>query len=160
MVNVVSFSEAGGHPANEDAYDVRQHPSDPACWLCFLADGQGGRAGGGQAAQIACNAAAEAALRQQPRKLAGLATWDAIFREADEMVCAAPGAGFTTLLGFCLAGGTLVGASSGDSAVLVVSEGEPPKELTAGQVKNPPVGSGAALFVAFAARLAGAWLAL
>jgi serine/threonine protein phosphatase PrpC len=46
MVSVITFSEAGGHPVNEDAFAVERHPADSECWLCFVADGQGGRAGG------------------------------------------------------------------------------------------------------------------
>ncbi len=46
MIRVSSFSEIGGDDAvNEDVFDVSRHPADPDCWLCFLADGQGGRAG-------------------------------------------------------------------------------------------------------------------
>ena len=38
---VLSFSEIGGdHAVNEDVFEVRSHPADPACWLCFLADAQ------------------------------------------------------------------------------------------------------------------------
>ena len=42
----LSFSEAGGHCSNEDAFAIKQHPLDSHLWLCFVADGQGGRAGG------------------------------------------------------------------------------------------------------------------
>ncbi len=40
MVNVLSFSEVGGHAVNEDAFAVERHPADDTCWLCCLADGQ------------------------------------------------------------------------------------------------------------------------
>jgi serine/threonine protein phosphatase PrpC len=65
MIVVTSFSGAGGHPNNEDAFVVLPHPSGPDRWLCFLADGQGGRASGAEAARLACGAAAEAAVRER-----------------------------------------------------------------------------------------------
>jgi hypothetical protein len=160
MVGVTSFSEAGGHPINEDAFEVRRHPSDPECWLCFLADGQGGRAGGMAAAQLACRAAAEDTLRHPPRALAKPAVWDAILRQADRAVLADSEAGFTTLLGFCISDGFLTGASSGDSAILAVSGGDAAREITTGQLKNPPVGSGGARFVPFSVPLVGPWTVL
>ena len=160
MIDVLSFSEAGGHPVNEDAFVVHLHPSGSDCWLCFLADGQGGRSGGANAAKIACSVAAGTASRQSPRALAQPSSWADILHESDQAVLQEPDAGFTTLLGFCIAGDSLVGASSGDGAVLAVSAGAPAVDLTRGQCKNPPVGSGAARFVPFSARLVAPWSAL
>jgi hypothetical protein len=54
----------------------------------------------------------------------------------------------------------VVGASSGDSAAIALSAGEPARELTQGQHKNPPVGSGAATFASFSARLKVPWIIL
>jgi PPM family protein phosphatase len=130
MINVTSFSEAGGHPENEDAFVVSCHPSGSDSWLCFLADGQGGRAGGADASRIACRIAADAALNESPNVLANPALWTAILRQADRAAAADSKAGFTTLLGFFIANGTLTGASSGDSAALALSKGEPARELT------------------------------
>src|SRR5688500_20338207 len=65
MVQAFALSEAGGHPVNEDAYAVRQHASDPDCWICVLADGQCGQCGGGHALQLACEMVMELA-EQQP----------------------------------------------------------------------------------------------
>jgi serine/threonine protein phosphatase PrpC len=161
MNSVITFSEAGiGHKGNEDAADGRCHPTDEACYLCTLADGQGGQAGGAAAAKVACQTAMAAAIRFPPKKLAGPATWLTALRSADEAVNAAPDAGYTTLVGFCLAGEHLCGASNGDSAVLVVAAGGRVEELTRHQAKNPPVGSGFATFVAFAARLVKPWVVL
>jgi serine/threonine protein phosphatase PrpC len=160
MVSVASFSEAGGHAVNEDAFVVQRHPSGPDRWLCFLADGQGGSAGGAEAARLACHTAAEAALRQPLGELAGPAAWRVILQEADRAVLADPEAGLTTLLGFCISDGFLAGASSGDSAVFALSAGERVENLTVNQRKNPPVGSGGAKFVPFATRLVGRWSVL
>src|SRR5947207_4476642 len=105
MVSIVSLSGAGGHPVKENAFAVDRHPADPDCWLCFLADGQGGRSGGARAAQLACRTAA-AVLHREPRgSLIAPLHWALLLRQADEAVCADPEAGFTTLVGFCLAGG-------------------------------------------------------
>jgi hypothetical protein len=80
-------------------------------------------------------------------------------RQADVAVAADSGAGFTTLVGLCVYQGRVVGASSGDSAALVISGGKA-RELTAGQQKNPPVGSGAAVAVPFATGAAEPWRVL
>jgi PPM family protein phosphatase len=161
MLTVLSFSEAGGHAVNEDAFAVERHPDDADCWLCFLADGQGGQPGGARASQLACRTAVETSMRTPRWKLAAPSTWALLLRTADEAVCAEPDAGFTMLVGFSVtAGGTLAGASCGDSAVLVAVPGERPREVTAGQFKNPPVGSGAAQFVPFGAALASPWAVL
>jgi PPM family protein phosphatase len=160
MVRFLSFTEAGGHPKNEDAFEVQCHPSDPACWLCFLADGQGGQAGGAPAARLACRTGMEAACLQRPDRLRDVAAWPALLRRADNAVRADSAAGYCTLLGFCIWAGALAGASAGDSAVLAVTGDGAPRELTAGQAKNPPVGSGAAQFLPFAAKLSSPWAVL
>jgi PPM family protein phosphatase len=128
--------------------------------LCFLADGQGGRSGGADAARIACGTAAELAIQRPPHALSQPASWPGILREADRAVLANPNAGFTTLLGFCIAKNLLVGASSGDSAVMAFSDHQPPLDVTRAQIKNPPVGSGAAELAPFFVPLAGPWLVL
>src|SRR5436190_13407342 len=98
MVSVLSFSEAGGHPANEDAFVVERHPADQECWVCFLADGQGGRAGGARAAQVACRAGVAAALRQPRGRLTDPAARVELLRRADGAVAADVEAGLTTLV--------------------------------------------------------------
>jgi hypothetical protein len=157
MISVLSFSEAGGHPTNEDAFAIECHPDDSDGRLCFLADGQGGRAGGARAARLACRTAIEVALGQPRGKLAAPSAWVALLRRADEAVCADREAGLTTLLGLGVAGDRLVGASCGDSSVLAMSAGATFREVTASQAKNPPVGSGMASFTSFALALATPW---
>jgi serine/threonine protein phosphatase PrpC len=130
MVSALSFSEAGGHPANEDACAVRQHPAAADCWLCLLADGQGGQAGGARAARLACDTALALALEQPPERLADGPTWAAILGRADAAVCADDAAGYTTLVGLCATAGRVAGASCGDSAALLVC-GVRPRQLTA-----------------------------
>jgi serine/threonine protein phosphatase PrpC len=159
MVSVLSFSEAGGHPLNEDSFIVVPHSLDPDCWLCFLADGQGGQPGGGPAAELACRSAHAAAERCPPDRLLDPAAWPGILRRADLAVEAHPAAGYTTLVGLGIFAGCVAGASSGDSAALLISGGKA-HELTAGQRKNPPVGSGAAVALPFAAGVQPPWLVL
>ncbi len=144
MVRFESYSEAGGHPINEDAFLVAPHPADPDCWLCCLADGQGGHAGGQRAAQLACRVVLDAALRLAPRRLTEPFAWMSSLKEADAKVAADPEAGFTTLIGLGIVGGALWGASSGDSKALATGSGGV-RELTARTVDNGEgVGAGAA----------------
>ena len=95
MIGVQSYSEVGGHRLNEDAFCVQCHPLDSDCWLCLVADGQGGQAGGGPAAQLACQAALGAALGCLPAALIEPSTWSSILRHADAAVAADSMAGFT-----------------------------------------------------------------
>jgi hypothetical protein len=161
MIQVFSQTEVGGHAHNEDAFDMRPHPSDPDCLLCVLADGQGGCAGGGRAAQLACRVCIEAASVHQPAVLAMRPdAWETILRQADAAVASDPEAGFTTLIAFCIQKDAICGASNGDSGVYAVSAGEPSGILTARQHKDPPIGCGGARPVGFAASLKRPWTVL
>src|ERR1700722_17410875 len=119
MVRVFSISEAGGHAENEDAFIVEQHPADWKCWICTLADGQGGRAGGGRAARIATQLVPELAKKEPPSFLVDIRLWERMLRGADAVVAKDSIAGFTTLIGFCLLNDRIIGASNGDSAVAI-----------------------------------------
>jgi serine/threonine protein phosphatase PrpC len=154
-----TFTEAGGHPLNEDAFLTRTHPTATDCQLVFLADGQGGRAGGARAALLACNFAARVACEHAPAELADSTVWQDLLSRADSAVAADPAAGFTTLIGFAVRDGYFVGASCGDSAVFVVS-GPTAAEPTGRQFKNPPVGSGEADFIPFEMGLVRPWRVL
>jgi len=156
MVGVHSCSEAGGHRLNEDAFRVQAHPLAPDSWLCFVADGQGGHAGGGRAAQLACQAAVGVARRCRPEALIDPSVWSNILRQADVAVAADSQAGLTTLVGLAVHRDHVAGVSSGDSATLLVCDGKP-TELTAAQHKNPPVGSGAAVPAPFVAAATEPW---
>jgi hypothetical protein len=162
MIRVLTFSEPGGHSVNEDAFIAQAHPWDrePRCWICLLADGQGGRAGGARAAQLACQVGLEAALRLSPFSLANPSPWPDLLQQADQAVAADRAAGFTTLVGLCVTDTWVCGASCGDSAVLALCGTDPPREVTRHQAKNPPVGSGEAPFVPFALGLAFPWRVL
>jgi hypothetical protein len=160
MIQVFSHSEAGGHPDNEDAFLVQPHPRDPGCWLCAVADGQGGRAGGAAAAREACRLCVEAASALAPERLFLPSTWTKLLCAVDAGVARHAGAGFTTLVAFCLNETAVCGASCGDSAALLLGAGHPEVILTRHQQRNPPVGSGGAVFVPFGARLTMPWRVL
>jgi hypothetical protein len=160
MISVTTFSEAGGHPVNEDAFTVQRHPADLNCWICCIADGQGGRAGGRQAAQLACRTAVESAISTSPAKLSNPFTWTSLLRKADQTVRDDTEAGFTTLIGFCVGPGDLAGASCGDSAVALFDCNQRLHDVTANQLKNPPVGSGTAPFQPFGTLLSATWRVL
>jgi serine/threonine protein phosphatase PrpC len=156
MLRVSAFTEAGGHPVNEDAVVARPHPLDPNAWVVCLADGQGGRAGGARAARVAVDTLADRAAQHPPPDLTDRNLFRELLTAADAAVAADPGAGFTTLVGLVAWDGGVSGGSCGDSAALLV-DSDGPAVLTAHQFKNPPVGSGEALFVPFAVEIARPW---
>jgi serine/threonine protein phosphatase PrpC len=157
MIRTFSFSEAGGHPLNEDAFVLQPLTNEPDAWLVCLADGQGGRAGGGRAAQLAGQTIAASFAPHFAPGLDESDAWVELLSRVDEVVTADAVAGFTTLIALSVRGNVIAGASSGDSAVLAVCGSGKIVELTAHQFKNPPVGSGEALFIPFEARLVRPW---
>jgi hypothetical protein len=60
MPTVFTFSEAGGHPHNEDSFGGRPHPDDERVLVCAIADGVGGQPKGGPAARLAVRTALDA----------------------------------------------------------------------------------------------------
>jgi hypothetical protein len=157
---VVQESRQGDHRANEDAYLVRTHPGRADGLLVAVADGQGGRAGGGPAARRACEASVAAAVEVPFEELLKPGTWPGLLRRADDAVAADPEAGFTTLVAFALSREALCGGSCGDSAALAATGEKAPQILTSRQHKDPPVGCGGAVFVPFAVRLIRPWTVL
>ncbi|HEV3438576.1 MAG TPA: SpoIIE family protein phosphatase [Gemmata sp.] len=157
MIQTFSFSEAGGHPINEDAFVLHPFLNEAEGWLVCLADGQGGRAGGGPAAQLACRTVADHVAATSGAGLDKPDSWVEILTRADQAVAADPTAGFTTLVDLSVQNDCVTGASCGDSAVLVVCGSGSIVELTSQQFKNPPVGFGDATFVPFTAKLVRPW---
>lgn len=161
MSNIHSLihSEAGEGHANEDVALVLPHPDDAGVLLCALADGQGGQAGGADAARVAAEESLRAASSFPAKELFGAAPWYAVVGAADEAVCEDDAAGYCTLVSLGVSDGGVWGASCGDSGALLVSGGRD-LLLTENQRKNPPVGSSAAHPVAFSARLHPGWTLL
>jgi serine/threonine protein phosphatase PrpC len=160
MIRVTGHSEPGGHPDNQDAYAFQPHPQDPDCLLAVVADGQGGRAGGARAARLGCNAVLVAAALTPPGLLAAPDTWPELLQRADGAVASDAEAGFTTLVGLAVRAGRVAGASCGDSGAALLRSGAASLVLTARQWKDPPVGSGSAVCVPFAAALTPPWTLL
>ena len=151
-----TFTAPGHSHQNEDVVEVRAHPQDESVLLCSLADGQGGQFGGGAAARVAVEKTLETACNFPVEKLRAAASWRDVFRAADAAVSGNGNAGYTTLIGFCVTRDFLCGASCGDSALLLLN-GAQFSWPTEKQKKNPPVGSGGALPVAFSAKLQRDW---
>src|SRR5450631_2535571 len=129
-MEIFSFSKAGGHIENQDAFKEGLHPHDSSIHLCAIADGQGGRAGGAEAARLACKIALERASMSSPKQLVLPWSWQNAFGAADQAVCDNAEAGFTTLVALCLTESHVIGASNGDSAAILFNSGEKPTVLT------------------------------
>ncbi len=156
MFHIHTFTEAGGHPVNEDSFGVRPHPADGSVLLVALADGMGGQPGGGPASALAVRAAFDSAALISSMVLMDRG-WTATLLAVDGVVRADKEAGFTTLIGLSIRGNEVSGASCGDSAVLAIDGQGRLHELTRDQWKDPPVGSGETFFIPFAAELAPPW---
>jgi PPM family protein phosphatase len=156
---IYTFTEAGDGHANEDAIAHRPHPTTDNFALCALADGQGGRSGGGMAAQAAVLLALDAACAVKPEALLSPLKWLDVCNTADKGVAAKPDAGYCALVALVAADEWVVGASSGDSAAVLILDNSA-VILTDRQHKNPPLGSGAAKFEAFSAKPGMGWRVL
>ena len=153
MIRTSTFSDAGGHATNEDAFLANPLVGDEEGKFVCLADGQGGRSGGAKAARLACDSAGLLFyIFKRP--------WANLLEGADRAVAENKDAGLTTLVGFDVSADHIQGASCSDSAVLAVCGSGAVAELTQHQHKNPPVGSGNAVFVPFAMRLVRPWKVL
>ena len=160
MIAHFCWTEPGGHDENQDSAAVQAVEGDALAFLCAIADGQGGQTGAALASAIACKSCLETTSSYRLNQLLSPSNWPDILSESDRAVAAAEGAGYTTLAAFCLTENALCGSSSGDSAVLLLNANQSPLILTSNQEKNPPVGSGGATFVPFAARLIYPWTVL
>src|SRR5262249_41812398 len=159
MIDVYSYTESGEHHENEDAFAVDAHPLDRDCLLGVLADGQGGQPGGRSAARAACRLWWEIAGCETPQQLFHGGMFDHTIHLVDRELCEDNSGGFTTLVGWAVWRGHLIGASVGDSALMLIQH-DRSQVLTEHQFKNPPLGSGAAEAVEFGATLTAPWTLL
>lgn len=109
--------------------------------LLVIADGVGGRSGGGVAAQLAVDLVCDHqyGVRSEPTHWSGLLSY------IDGLVSDDPDAGETTLLVVDIGPTEVTGASVGDSQAFIFAATEPLSgELTQYQQRKPFVGSGAA----------------
>jgi hypothetical protein len=159
-IRFFSYSEPGDKPENEDALVTFCHPQNREIYVGAVADGQGGRAGGRQAAKLACQKFRECSSTVSGDRLLAPDVWEDILAKVDRAVADDSAAGFTTFVALAVGNGRLVGASNGDSAAVLLIADKPGLVLTSHQHKNPPVGSGAVAFVTFAAKLTPPWTIL
>jgi len=152
MFDVVSTSLAA-HVHNEDAIRIVRHPQDRALLIVALADGQGGRAGGKEAANIACDTAVEQMASAKPANLMKPKVMTEAVKSSDQAVQSESLAGFTTLVIAAITPTFLAGASNGDSALAVQFPDGQWHFVTDGQPKNPPIGTNAANARPFTAKL-------
>lgn len=148
-MQLFQITEAGHNHRNEDRLLAQRHPRDSGLWICVLADGQGGQAGGEQAAQSAANSCLKLASEMEPRLLCKEKSWLEILATTDEIVN--QNFGFTTLVALCADENQICGASVGDSMALWIGPNQE-RELSQKQRKNPPIGSGAAIPIEFSQR--------
>ncbi len=123
--------------------------------LVVLADGAGGMAGGGEAAQAVLDARSAWSLRQALES-SGTACvhW---LQAIDRMLATSPAGGQCTAIVAVIDGVRIVGASVGDSEAWLVESGSV-RDLTEHQHRKPLVGSGRATAIPFAAACVGARL--
>ena len=138
---------------------MEPHPLDRDCLLGVVADGQGGQPDGGPAARIACRMWLDVAGCETPQQLFHGGMIEHTVHLVDRQICEEDGAGFTTLVGWAVWKNHLIGASVGDSALMLVQNGTA-KALTDKQFKNPPIGSGAAEAIEFGETLNAPWMIL
>lgn len=153
-MKVFTHSEPGGDHANEDFLMARRHPGGDERYVCVLADGQGGRSHGAQAAKMACETVWDLAKQRLFDDLLLPGSWKDLLLAAD-FVTASTG-GFTTLATLALDMERALCASCGDTKVYYAPPEGDIVEWTAHQPKNPPVGSGEACFQTQFLPLAGA----
>jgi PPM family protein phosphatase len=151
-MTIISHTEPGDKPSNEDYVIARAHPLSDKGYVCLLADGQGGRDNGAAASRAACEAVWSYAAGLPFKQLFHRGEWLRILRQADQDVSRT--GGFTTLIALAVYSTHAAGASNGDSKTLFMRRRESFEviEWTQKQRKNPPVGSGAADFQPFSYR--------
>ena len=103
-----TYTEAGNGHTNEDCVVVQTHPADAQMLLCALADGQGGRSGGREAAQRAVQSSLAYLTNNSPNDLVSVREWLIAAEKADAAISRDAEAGFTTLV---LCGVTATGVS-------------------------------------------------
>lgn len=117
--------------------------------VVVVADGAGGAAGGGRAADLGVKSVG-AALDRGTFDPSSADRWVEVLAEADALIASDPGAGETTIVVVSITEhGHVAGASCGDSGALIVTTREHLDDLTEKQHRKRRLGSGRALPVPF-----------
>ena len=132
---------AAGNPENQDRGLIIH--DGPRTVLC-VADGAGGRSGGGEAASMAV-----AWVRQNASLMSNADLCAEALRKMDAAIADDAIAGETTCALAIVTTGKIFGASVGDSGSWIIPEGGPQLDLTQGQQRKPFIGSGGAWPVSF-----------
>jgi PPM family protein phosphatase len=156
MINKFIHTESGYNHQNEDFISVVKHNIDSEIIIGSLADGQGGQSGGGSAAKLAVTKSIELIANTNIDELIKEYKWIQICKTVDQYVSDDKDAGYTTLINLAVIDNKVYGASSGDSAALLINNNEQ-CVLTENQYKNPPVGSTGARFAYFSYELKPHW---
>lgn len=122
-------------------------------WLVCVADGTGGIAGGAKAADLFVTGVQRTACRAGI-DLTSPTAWAALVQHLDHEIAAEPLAGETTGIALAVASGLVVGASCGDSRVLL-SASTGWRDLTSQQRRKPRLGTGRAWAQPFTAEAHG-----
>jgi PPM family protein phosphatase len=144
----VRFSTvADSYRANsEDRVAVLTVPSGV---VIAVADGMGGRAGGGEAAEALMSVVRDAVADVRDAGDAG--AWDALLVRADRAIRDDPRAGETTAVVVGIGARAIGGASVGDSEAWLITD-DRTFDLTAAQQRKPGLGTGMAAPTPFRAR--------
>jgi serine/threonine protein phosphatase PrpC len=143
MLETARFADSY-RDATEDRIEIIEHGPDTV--VLVVADGVGGRPGGGAASEMAVRLVREAV--PSSLKITDHMAWYRLLGQIDRALLAEEEAGETTLVAACVTPKRIVGASVGDSeAWFVTPEGH--FDLTGGQQKKPYLGTGMARPVPF-----------
>jgi serine/threonine protein phosphatase PrpC len=141
---------AAAHAHGDDRVEIIPSGSD---LVLVVADGAGGTGGASRAADAVILIVREAVACARGRRLDAAA----LIGMADRRVASSAASGLTTAVIAVVSGTSIAGASVGDSGAWLVGLHDH-VDLTAGQVRNPLIGSGAVVPKSFAATLSGTLL--
>jgi PPM family protein phosphatase len=148
MYDVARFEDSYRNETEDRADIIPLGGGDDGIVL-VVADGVGGRPGGGAAAEEAVRWTREAVPSLPPRERRDPRTWHHLAKKIDEAIAGEEDAGETTLVILCITPRRLVGVSVGDSEAWLVTSGGH-YDLTGGQNRKPYLGEGMADPVPFA----------
>ncbi|HEY2587967.1 MAG TPA: protein phosphatase 2C domain-containing protein [Tepidisphaeraceae bacterium] len=127
----------------QDRVDAIAHPHGI---VLVVADGAGGTSGGAEAADAVL--LATRSYVTHAADIRDAMQWEQMLAAIDRQISIS-GNGQTTAVILAVSEGGLSGASVGDSAAWLIDEQDGYRDLTAGQIRKPLLGSGASQPVAF-----------